>query len=87
MTRVTVADARKDFAQIINRVAYAHDRAVITRHDSDVAAIISIDELRLLDALIERWEDEQDIAGATEALADARADNVPWESIKAEFGL
>jgi prevent-host-death family protein len=87
MTRVTVAEARKDIAEIINRVAYTHGRAVITRHNSDVAAIISIDELRLLDALIERWEDEQDVADAKEALLEAREDNIPWESIKAEFGL
>lgn len=87
MTHVSVAEARKDFAEIINRVTYTHERAVITRHSSDVAAIISIDELRLLDALIERYEDEQDIADAQEALLESREDNIPWESIKAEFGL
>lgn len=87
MTHVSVAEARKDLAEIINRVAYAHERAVITRHDSDVAAIISIDELRLLDALIERYEDEQDIADAQEALLEAREDHVPWEVIKRELDL
>ncbi|MBA4370584.1 MAG: type II toxin-antitoxin system Phd/YefM family antitoxin [Coriobacteriaceae bacterium] len=87
MTRVSVAEARKDLADIINRAAYAHERTLITRHDADVAAVISIDELRLLDALIERWEDEEDIADAHEALLEAREDNIPWESIKREFGL
>ena len=87
MTRVSVAEARKDFAEIINRASYRHERTVITRHESDVAAIISIDELRLLDALIERWEDEQDIADANEALLEAREDNIPWEVIKRELGL
>jgi prevent-host-death family protein len=87
MTRVSVAEARKDLAEIINRASYAHERTVITRHDSDVAAVISIDELRLLDALIEKWEDEQDVADAREAMLEAHEDNIPWETIKQEFGL
>lgn len=87
MTRVSVADARKDLAQIINRASYAHERTVITRHDADVAAVISIDELKLLDALIERWEDEEDIADANAALLEAREDFVPWDDIKRRFGL
>jgi len=87
MTRVSVAEARKDFAEIINRASYAHERTVITRHDTDVAAVISIDELRLLDALIERWEDEEDLAAAHDALLEAREDNIPWDDIKREFGL
>jgi len=87
MARVSIADARKDFADIVNRASYAHERTVITRHESDVAAIISIDELRLLDALMEKWEDEQDVRDAKEALLTAREDFVPWEAIKREFGL
>ncbi|HEX9094315.1 MAG TPA: type II toxin-antitoxin system Phd/YefM family antitoxin [Coriobacteriia bacterium] len=87
MTRVSVAEARKDLAEIINRASYAHERTVITRHDADVAAVISIDELRLLDALIEKWEDEEDLADAKLALLEAREDFIPWDDIKREFGL
>ena len=87
MTRVSMAEARKDLAAIVNRAAYTHERTVITRHDADVAAIISIDELRLLDALIEKWEDEEDIAAADAALVEAREDAVPWDHIKREFGI
>lgn len=87
MTRVTVADARKDLAGIINRASYSHERTVITRRDTDVAAVISIDELKLLDALIERWEDEQDVAEARDALLEAREDRIPWETLKSDLGL
>ena len=87
MTRVSVAQARKDLAEIINRASYKHERTVITRHDTDVAAVISIDELRLLDTLMERWEDEQDIAQARIALLEAREDFVPWDDLKRELGL
>ena len=87
MTRVSVAEARKDLAEIINRAAYTRERTLITRRDSDVAAVISIDELRLLDALIERYEDESDIAEAREALLEAREDRVSWDTLKRELDL
>lgn len=87
MTRVSVAEARRDLAEILNRVSYGNERIVLTRHAADVAAVISIDELRLLDALIERWEDEQDVADARAALLEAREDRVAWDDIKRELHL
>ena len=87
MTRESVAEARKDFAEIVNRAAYRRERTIITRHEKDVAAVISMDELRLLEALIERYEDEQDVAEAREALLEAREDSVAWETVKRDLGL
>jgi len=87
MTRESVAEARKDFAEIVNRAAYRRERTIITRHEKDVAAVISIDELRLLEALIERYEDEQDVSEAREALLEAREDSVAWETVKQDLGL
>lgn len=87
MVRVSVAEARKGLADILNRAAYSHERTVVARHDEDVAAVISIDEMRLLDALIERYEDESDLADASAALLEAREERVAWGAIKSEFGL
>ncbi len=87
MTRVSVAEARRDLADIINRASYAHQRTVITRHDADVAAVISIDELRLLDALMEKWEDERDVADANDATFEAGEERIAWETIKRDLDL
>ena len=87
MTHVSVAEARRTLPEILNRASYGHERTVITRHDEEVAAVISIDELRLLDALIERFEDAEDIQDARAAMLEAREDRVAWNSIKTEFGL
>lgn len=87
MTRTGVAEARRDFAEIINRASFANERTIITRHDKDVAVVVSIDEMRLLDALLDRWEDEEDIADANAALLEAREERADWEAIKREFGL
>jgi prevent-host-death family protein len=87
MTRVSVAEARRDLAGIINRVSVARERVVISRHDTDVAAVISIDDLRLLDALMDKWEDEQDAADAEAALLEVREGTIAWETIKRELDL
>ena len=87
MTRVSVAEARKDLAEIINRAAYARERTLITRREADVAAVISMEELRLLDALLQRYEDESDVSDARDALLDAREDRVAWDAIKRKFDL
>ena len=87
MVYVSVAEARKTLPEILNRAAYAHERTVIQRHEEDVAAVISIDELRLLDALLERHEDEADLAEARDALLEAREDRVAWADMKRDFGL
>ena len=87
MPHVSVAEARRTLPEILNRAAYSHERTVISRHDQAIAAVISMDELRLLDALLERYEDETDIAEARAALLEAREERVAWTAIKSEFGL
>ena len=87
MSTISVAEARRTLPDILNRAAYSHERTVISRHDEAIAAVISMDELRLLDALIERYEDESDVADSRAALLEAREDRVAWGDIKSEFGL
>jgi prevent-host-death family protein len=48
---VPVTQARADFAELINRAAYAHERTVITRHGRPIAALISAADLERLAAL------------------------------------
>ncbi|MEI7813702.1 MAG: type II toxin-antitoxin system Phd/YefM family antitoxin [Coriobacteriia bacterium] len=87
MPHVSVAEARRTLPEILSRAAYSHERTVISRHDEDIAAVISMDELRLLDVLLERYEDEIDVADARAALLEAREDRVAWDDIKNELGF
>jgi prevent-host-death family protein len=48
---VPVTQARAEFADLINRAAYGHERIVITRHGRVIAALISADDLEKLAAL------------------------------------
>ena len=77
-------DARERLADVLNRVAYAKDRVRITRRGKEVAAVVPIEDLEL----IERLEDEIDIREAKKALADVRKHGtIPWEKVKKDLGL
>lgn len=60
----------------------------IHQNGEQVAALISIEDLRLLEHLIEKEEDRIDIADAKQILAEVKKQGtVPWEDIKVKLGL
>lgn len=63
---ITTADARKNFADIVNTVAYGNEPVVLTRRGQKIAALISMEELDLL----QRIEDYIDIEDAKKALEE-----------------
>lgn len=81
MTRLNVSEVRDGFAEAINRVAYRGERIVVHRRDRALAALVPVEDLRLL----EQIEDRIDIDEARRALAEPGT--VSWEDLKAELGL
>ena len=81
-TKVSTADARKNFADIVNKVAYGKESIVLTRRGQDVAALVSIDELELLQQI----EDHIDIEDAKQALAESGA-NIPAGEVWKQLGF
>ena len=65
-TTISTADARKHFADIVNKVAYGKEPIVLTRRGQEVAALVSIDEFELLQQI----EDHIDIEDAKKALGE-----------------
>lgn len=82
MSKMTAAEARKNFADIINRVAYGNETVVLTRRGEEVAAIVSIDEMKLLQQI----EDRMDIEEARKALEEP-GENIPAKKLWKELGL
>jgi len=80
--KISTADARKNFADIVNKVAYGNESIVLTRRGQEVAALISIDELRLLQQI----EDYIDIEDATKALQN-QGKNIPADEVWKQLGL
>ena len=58
---------REGFADAINRAAFGNERVLLRRRGRAVAAVVPIDDLRLLEAL----EDRIDLLDARAALAQA----------------
>src|SRR5215471_12095655 len=51
MTRLNVSKAREEFPDVVNRAAYGKERTIVSRRGRDLAAVISMEDLRLLERL------------------------------------
>jgi prevent-host-death family protein len=60
--RLGVVELRNSLADVLNRAEYRGGRVVIHRRDKDAAAIIPIEDLRLLERLVREEEDRIDAA-------------------------
>ena len=84
MTKLKISEARKDFAELINRVAYGDERIILERRGKRLAAVIPINDLDTLEAI----EDHIDLDEAKKALADPKNRKpVAWGKVKKELGL
>ncbi|MBA3308231.1 MAG: type II toxin-antitoxin system Phd/YefM family antitoxin [Chloroflexi bacterium] len=79
---ISVTDARDDFAELVNRVAYGKDRVIISRRGRKLAAIVPVSDVALLELL----DDELDLMAARAALADpANSEALDWKDAQGEL--
>lgn len=81
-TKISTADARKNLSNIVNRVSFGNEPIILTRRGEDIAALVGMDELRLLQEL----EDRIDIADAIKALKEPGED-IPAAQFWKKLGL
>jgi prevent-host-death family protein len=85
MTRLNVSKARDEFPELVNRAAYGGERTIVSRRGKDLAAVIPIADLKLLEKLAREEMDRQDIADAHAALAEP-GENTPLRDFMRELG-
>ncbi len=75
MIRLAASAVRDSLGDTLNRVAYRGERIVLERHGKAVAALVSVDDL----ALLEDLEDRADV----EAIRLARQEpgEIPFEEV------
>jgi PHD/YefM family antitoxin component YafN of YafNO toxin-antitoxin module len=85
MTTVSVTDLRDHLPDRIDDVRFTKERILVRRHKKDVAALVSVEDARLLEAL----EDLIDLDAARAALADYERDGASMtvEAFRKELGL
>ncbi|MGA3326319.1 MAG: type II toxin-antitoxin system prevent-host-death family antitoxin [Terriglobia bacterium] len=80
--RLSASQTRAAFAEALNRARFAGERTLIRRHGKDVAAVVSAEDLRILEAL----EDRRDLEEARHIMKKPGR-LVSWEKIKNDLGL
>lgn len=58
---VTASEARQKFSELVSTVAFAKSHVIVTRQGKEVAAVIPIEQLAILQEAIERLEDAYDL--------------------------
>ena len=81
MTEIGVADIRANLADVINRVAYGGERIILQRRGKQVLAVVSMEDLELLNAI----EDRADVKASLRARKEKGT--VSLEKVKARLGM
>ena len=84
MATMTVAEAKNRFSDVLRRAEYGGERVIVERRGKPVAAIVSTDDLRRLEAA----DDAADLRDAQVALTEAAQEGtVPLETVLRKYGL
>lgn len=81
MVKIVATALRGQLADTLNRVAYQGERIALERHGKVVAALVSKEDLEILEAL----EDRVDLAKARRALKEPGQRR--WGDVKAALDL
>ena len=82
MLSVAMKDARGALAELLNKVAYGHERVAITRHRKNVAYLVSEEDMKLIRFI----EDKIDRVAAIEAMNEG-GDNIAFDDLMKDVGL
>jgi PHD/YefM family antitoxin component YafN of YafNO toxin-antitoxin module len=83
---LTTADAQAQLPEIVQQVAADDKRVILLQDGQKMAAIISMEAFEFLERMVEKLEDEIDIADSLAALAEAEEKGtIPWEDLRKEL--
>jgi prevent-host-death family protein len=86
MVRIPTSQVRHELAEILNRVAYQGERVVLKRNGRDVAALISLDDLKRLEEIEDRLDYEAGEKSRSRMKA-RRQKPIAWERVKRKLKL
>ena len=80
MKNISFSDARANLAELVSKAKYKGDRYVISKHGKQVAGLVSLEDLQLLETL----EDKMDLQGIEQIRQE---DTVTLKEAKAILNL
>jgi prevent-host-death family protein len=83
MIREAASNVRKDFAEALNRVAFGGERIILHRRGKDVAVLVPMGDLELLEEI----EDILDSREAALRIANPNEAPIPYERVRKELDL
>ncbi|MDX1495066.1 MAG: type II toxin-antitoxin system Phd/YefM family antitoxin [Longimicrobiales bacterium] len=84
MKEISTADTRKHMAELLNRAAYGGERFVVTRHGKELAAIVPLSDVTLLDRL-RSLLDRKEFEAAVEEVRTASTRS--WEDVRRDLDI
>jgi len=83
ITVLNTVDAKEQFTDLINRVVHGKERVIITRRGQEIAAIIPLEDLMLL----QEAQDKHDLREAIDALKEVRnVGTMTLDQLKEDIG-
>ena len=83
MTTVTASNLKINHRDVLGRVQYSHERIAVTYHGKEIAAMVPMEDVRLL----ERLEEALDALDAIESIHEAnREGTVSLPELRKQLG-
>jgi prevent-host-death family protein len=83
ITTMNTSDAKEQFTDLINRVSHGKEHIILTRRGKEIAAIIPLEDFKLL----QDSQDKNDLRDAIDALKEARSHGTfNLEQLREEVG-
>jgi prevent-host-death family protein len=89
MEEISSKDARNQMSEILSHVAFQGKHYLLTRNGKGMAVIISLEEWKAYEQLLQKQEDEEDIRDADAAMEyiNNGGKTISHEQMKKELGL
>ena len=86
MSDATILEAADKLAALIHRVAADKERVIMTGESGETAALVPVEDLRLIEELEDR-QDAEDFRSAKEDFERSGERPIPLDEVLAEFGI
>ena len=83
MSTVSVADVKSHLSELIAKSAFARERFVITRRNKPVAALVSLEDLQIIEqyeeklglaSIVNKWKQFEEVAENLQDLQELRCE-------------